>query len=384
MRYRIIRALEMLSRDREVSETFYIETEDELKQFCNRLADAECIGLDTEFLREKTYYAKPCLLQVSGNGLIACIDPLAIEHLSALRDVLFDEGIIKILHACRQDLEVLLQMFDAIPVPVFDTQLAAAFCGHGDQVSYAALVEELAGVSLPKAHTRARWCQRPLSDDEICYAEDDVRYLVDLYTKLDNALQERGRKDWFDAGMQGLTDLNSFEIINADAWTRIGAIRSLRGQAFHAAKRLATWREETARRRDLPRRWVMADQLVIALAEQRPEDLQALAGIEGMTDGLLKHRGRQLLDAIADTSGNDDSEGPPVSARPDAREKALSKQLAKLLDEKAAELDMPASLLATRRELMAMVQGDRSLNVLKGWRGEVIGAKLLEQLEKNA
>lgn len=367
-----------------MSETFYIDTEDELKQFCSRLGDAPCIGLDTEFLREKTYYAQPCLLQVSGNGLIACVDPLAIDDLTGLRDILFDSSIVKIMHACRQDLEILLQLFDAIPGPIFDTQLASAFCGHGDQVSYAALVEALTGVSLSKAHTRARWCQRPLSDEEICYAEDDVRYLPDVYTMLNDALQEKGRMEWFRESMLSLTDASGFEINNDDAWKRIGAIRSLRGAAFHTAKRLAAWREETARRRDLPRRWIMADQVVVALAEQQPVDMQQLAGIEGMTDGLLKHRGRQLLSVIADSDASDASDAPPVNTRPDATEKTLSKQLAKLLDEKAGELDIPASLLATRRDLMAMVQGSRSLDVLHGWRGEIIGDKLLEQLEKNA
>ena len=368
----------------QMSETFYIDTEDELKRFCDMLGGAHCIGLDTEFLREKTYYAQPCLIQVSGNGLIACIDPLAINDLAPLRAVLFDKGIVKLMHACRQDLEILLQLFDAIPGPVFDTQLAAAFCGHGDQVSYAALVEEMAGITLSKAHTRARWCQRPLSDEEIRYAEDDVRYLPDMYEVLADGLNKLGRANWFEAGMDSLTDVSGFEIVNGDAWKRIGAIRSLSGRSFHVAKQIATWREETARRRDMPRRWIMADQVVVALAQKQPADMQELAEIEGMTDGLLKHRGKQLLSVISDTDAGDTALEPPKNIRPDAREKALSKQLAKILDDEAGRLNIPASLLATRRDLMAMVQGERSLNVLQGWRREAIGEELLEQLEKSA
>lgn len=368
----------------QVSETFYIDTEDELKRFCDKLSSAPCIGLDTEFLREKTYYAKPCLIQISGNELIACIDPLAIDDLDPLREILFDKNIIKLMHACRQDLEILLQLFDAMPGPVFDTQLAAAFCGHGDQVSYAALVEEMMGVSLSKAHTRARWCQRPLSEEEIYYAEDDVRYLPDIYDVLDAELKKLARIDWFQAGMDSLTDVSGFEIVNGDAWKRIGAIRSLSGRSFQVAKQVAAWREETARRRDMPRRWIMADQVVVALAQEQPADMKEITAIEGMTDGLIKHRGRQLLAVIADTEVDDTAAQPPNNARPDAREKTLSKQLAKILDNEAERLNIPASLLATRRDLMAMVKGERSLDVLQGWRREVVGEELLEQLEKDA
>jgi ribonuclease D len=368
----------------EVSDTFYIDTEEELKRFCDRLDNACCIGLDTEFLREKTYYAQPCLLQVSGNGLIACIDPLMISDLGRLRVLLFDPGIVKILHACRQDIEILLQMFAAIPGPIFDTQLAAAFCGYGDQLSYAALVELLAGVTLPKAHTRARWCQRPLSDAEILYAEEDVRYLPGMYETLDRELARKGRKDWFEAEMSRNTDAAGFEIDNGMAWQRIGAIRALRGRSLQVAKQLAAWREDTARNRDKPRRWIMSDPLVVALAQEQPQTLQELAVVEGMTDGLLKHRGAQILTVIAEVGSVPPDMQAPVNVRPDAREKALSKALAVIIDDKATELDMPPSLLATRRDLMALVQGERALPVLQGWRSQLIGDALLEKLETGA
>jgi len=362
------------------SGTFYIESENELKRYCAACEGGELLGLDTEFLRERTYYPQACLVQVSGPAGIACVDPLAVTDLAPLRDLLALPVLPKVMHACRQDLEIFQQLFDAVPPAIFDTQLAAAFCGHGDQVSYAALVDALTGIHLPKAHTRARWCERPLKAAEIHYAEDDVRHLPALYRHLAERLAALGREDWFAADMAVLTDPTTLVIDPAIAWQRVGALRNLDGAAYHVACALAGWREATAQRLDRPRNWIVSDAVLVRIAQAMPTNREQLAAIEDVMPGLVNNRGREILAQIEQARENT-APTPTVAQRPSNREKSLQKQLARRLDECAADLGMPASLLATRRDLLALVQGERKLPLLQGWRVEQVGRELLGLLE---
>jgi ribonuclease D len=368
------------------SESYYIETDAELQHFCQQLGQHEGspLAVDTEFLRERTYYPKPCLLQLSGETGIACVDLITVSDLGALRDLLFEVGRVKLMHACSQDLEIFHLLFGAVPVDIFDTQLAAAFCGYGDQLSYAALVDSLLQVHVPKAHTRARWCDRPLAQAEIHYAEDDVRYLQDIYQRLSTELDGLGRRAWFDADMQQLTGAMTIDNDPAEAWQRLGAVQQMAGRPLAAAKALAQWREQQARQRNKPRSWILSDALLLQIANRLPDSRSALAAIDGVNQGLLKHRGDDLLQIIAASEQHDEPGQPASSGRPTARQKTLRKYLATLLDETAEQLGVPASLLATRRDLMAMVQGQRQLPLLNGWRAEVVGHKLLEVIDQES
>lgn len=368
------------------SESYYIETHSELQHFCQRLEQQGNLplGVDTEFLRERTYYPQPCLLQLSCEGAIACIDLVEIDELGALRDVLFTPGRVKLMHACSQDLEIFHLLFGAVPADIFDTQLAAAFCGQGDQLSYAALVDKLLDVHVPKAHTRARWCDRPLAPAEIHYAEDDVRYLHALYRHLSTDLDRLGRREWFEADMLQLAAGMTIDADPEQAWRRLGALQQMSGRPLVAAKSLARWREEQARQRNKPRSWILSDAVLLQIANQLPTSRSALAAIDGVSQGLLKHRGDDLLQIVVASEGHDEPAQPTGGGRPTPRQKALHKRLASLLDQQAEMLALPPSLLATRRDLMALVQGQRQLSLLGGWRAEVIGRQLLEVLARES
>jgi len=364
--------------------TFYIESTTELKAFCAELQNGSWIGVDTEFMRERTYYPEPCLIQLSGNAGIACVDIVALEDLAPLKEVLMREDIVKLMHSCSQDLEIFHLLFDRIPPNIFDTQVAAAFIGKGDQLSYAALVEDICNVKLSKAHTRARWCNRPLSEEEIYYAEDDVRYLPAMHESLSAELESVGRREWFEAEMQVISKTSVFAINGSNAWQRMNALRQMAGQQLAAAKALAGWREDLAQSRDKPRSWILADKVLVRIANALPETKDELASIEDVTDGLVKHRGDRLLAIIRQSAEHDEPDQPSGPGRPDAREKALKKELAKILDSVAENLTLPASLLATRKDLAAMIQGDRKLAVFQGWRAEAVGQELLDYLQSNS
>jgi len=366
------------------NETFYIESAEELKAFCTELQKGSWIGVDTEFMRERTYYPEPCLIQLSGDAGIACVDIVVIKDLTPLKEVLLRNDIVKLMHSCSQDLEIFHLLFDEIPPNIFDTQVAAAFIGKGDQLSYAALVEDICNIKLSKAHTRARWCNRPLSEEEIYYAEDDVRYLPAMHDSLSAELEQLGRKDWFTAEMQGITKSSVFSINESNAWQRMNALRQMAGRQLAAAKALASWREDLAQSRDKPRSWILADKVLVRIANTLPETKNELASIEEVTDGLVKHRGDRLLAIIRQSVEHDEPEQPSGPGRPDASERALKKELAKILDAAAEKMALPASLLATRRDLTEMIHGDRELAVCKGWRAEAVGQELLDYLQNNS
>lgn len=364
------------------NKTFYIESAAELKALCTELQNGTWIGVDTEFMRERTYYPEPCLIQLSADAGIACVDVLTIDDLAPLKEILCRSDIVKLMHSCSQDLEIFHLLFDEIPPNIFDTQVAAAFLGKGDQVSYAALVEDICEVKLHKAHTRARWCNRPLSKEEILYAEDDVRYLSALQSSLTEALENRGRKEWFDAEMQAITNSSVFAINDSNAWQRMNALQQMSGRQLAAAKVLAGWRENLAQSRDKPRSWILADKVLLRIANSLPETKKELASVEEITDGFVKHQGERVLAIIKQSAEHNESDQPSGPGRPGAREKALKKELATILDAAAKKMDIPASLLGTRRDLTALIHGDRELALLQGWRAEIVGHKLLDHLQE--
>jgi ribonuclease D len=284
------------------------------------------------------------------------------------------------MHSCGQDLEIFHLLFSGIPPNLFDTQIAAAFIGIGDQVSYAMLVEEICNIRLRKAHTRARWCNRPLSSEEISYAEDDVRYLHEIYQKLTADLESLGRRQWFDAEMEILVNSPVFPVNESNAWKRIGSLKFMAGRQLACAKALAGWREKTAQQRDLPRNWIMSDKVLTSIADTLPGTLTDLSSIDEIPDKLVKHQGEQILRIVSASREHNESDRPMGNRRPDAREKAQKKALARILDDAAAAINIPPSVLATRRDLAAMIEGERDLAVLRGWRNDVVGEDLLNYL----
>jgi ribonuclease D len=337
------------------------------------------LAVDTEFVRERTYYPKLCLVQAAIGADIVLVDALAIADGGALARALADERRPKLAHAARQDIEALLPLTGAPLAPVFDTQQAAALLGFPAQVGYADLVRQLLGVELAKGHARTDWARRPLSAEQLAYAADDVRYLPELAAALEQRLAAAGRRAWLEEESGGLRDVSLYRVEPADAWRRLKGLERLDAPALAAARALAAWRERRAMARDLPRGWILPDAAIHELAESRPRTREALARISAVPPGTAARAGEELLAAIAAPPGEAGlvADG---AGRPGPEQVRLQKALQKRLGELAAELDIQPEVLATRRELAAIARGDRDVAAMCGWRRKEVGEKLLAVL----
>lgn len=336
------------------------------------------LGLDTEFMRERTYYAQLCLLQLGTDGLAVCVDPLALPTLDALRPLLAAPQPGKILHAARQDLEVLEPVVGRLH-NVFDTQVAAALVGFPAQVGYADLVREILGIELHKSQTRTDWSRRPLSAAQIDYALDDVRHLPPLQTRLSQRLEQLGRRAWFDEEMAGIGS-ESFAIDPEQAWLRIKAFADLDPDRQRLARALAAWRERRAMSSDRPRGWILPDAALRDIVLQVPRDRAALERIRELPDGIRANSGAQLLELVSAAAVPNPAPPLPQRRRPDAQQLAQVTRLADTTRRAATALNLAPEILATRRELEQLARGDRDGALLRGWRREAIGLDLLNAL----
>lgn len=365
--------------------TRLVDEPDRLAAACERFGGAGVLALDTEFVRERTYFPRLCLVQLAAGEEAACLDPLALEDaLDPFERLLADPGIVKVFHAARQDLEVLLPVLGQVPEPLFDTQVAAALCGHPAQVSYAGLVEDLLGVSLEKGHARTDWCRRPLSAEQMRYAVDDVRYLCALHERLSSRLEDTGRSAWMEEEMSALARVASAGVADEDVYARVRGARSLDAAGQHRLQRLAAWREREARRRNLPREWVVPDAALVAVAAASGLDRESLSAMPELGPKRARRHGEALL-RLAGSAPPSPAQPLLDSVRPlDAAERAACSRLMDAVRRRAGELGIAAPLLATRRDVEALVRGRRDGSVLAGWRREAVGEHLLAALEAGA
>jgi ribonuclease D len=360
-----------------------LSSPDQLSAACSRWTQAPWLALDTEFLREDTYYPKLCLIQVGDGAESLCLDALALrgEALRPLFDRINAAGVIKVFHAASQDLEVLLQLEGRVPVPLFDTQIAAALLGYGDQLGYAALVEKLLGVKLDKSLTRTDWSRRPLSAAELAYAADDVRYLGEIYPRLRQELVERQRLDWLEEDCARLAEPARYRNPPEQAWRRLKGLARLQPAAQRAAAALAAWRERVAQERNRPRKWILDDEPLYRLAERRPQGREQLEALQALPPKTLERHAAALLEVIAAAAQDSTPlllDEPPL----DDRQKARLKQLLEKLRLLSETLRIPPALLAPRSDVEAVLRhGDRaSVPLLRGWRRSVAGEDLLRML----
>ncbi len=360
---------------------YYVDDAETLNELCRRIAGRPWIALDTEFLRESTYYPRLCLLQLATDDTLACVDPLAIPRLDPLVEILFDPAVTKVFHACGQDMEIFYHDHGRLPNPVFDTQSAAPLLGLPNQASYAALVQDLLGKTLSKAHTRTDWSRRPLASAQIEYALDDVRYLGPLYLKLQAALEERGRLAWLREDFAALSDPERYRNPPELAWRRIRAAGRLSGRRLAILKALAAWREERARKEDRPRGWILPDEALIDIVRLGPGDAEQLASLRSVKRQAVQEYGAEILALVrqakaAPTAG---PEAPPVErAGPlDPRQEALADIMMALVRVRGAENAINPSMLASREELARLILGERDVEILHGWKKGLIGDDLL-------
>lgn len=360
----------------------FIQTTEELNRLCARLAEHPFVTVDTEFIREKTYWPQLCLIQIASVDEAACIDPLAPEiDLSALFDLMQNQNVVKVFHAARQDIEIFYNLTGKTPTPLFDTQLAAMVCGFGESVSYQNLVQKLVGIELDKSMRFTDWSRRPLTEKQIRYAQNDVTHLRDIYKKMLDILNETGRAHWVDDDTAFLVNPKTYENDSALAWKRL-KLNSTKPLYLAMCQALAAYREDEAKRMDRPRRHVMRDEILLEIAADAPDTADEMAKMRGLPQGFANGRmGRDILKIIAEVKLRDPSTYPvlpkpyelPKSAR------SVSKMLRLLLMIKAAESDVAERLIASPDELDVLAgEKNPDLPVLKGWRFEVFGRDALE------
>ena len=360
----------------------YIDQPPALRELCAELRASEWLALDTEFLRESTYYPQLCLLQLATPGRIAVIDPLRVADLEPLLELLFDDRILKVVHAGRQDFEIFFHLRQRVPEPVFDTQIAAPLLGYADQIGYGRLVQEVLNVRLPKTHSRTDWSHRPLSSAQINYAADDVRYLAELYPRVYEELANRGRLEWLRADFEALASPATYAVVAADTWLRVKGYERLRGAQLATLQLLAAWREEAAQREDKPRKWLLGDDVLLAVAKLMPATQGDLRRIRGLHPRVLNHYARELLALIGEAK-NHAPEPPPEGTRPRPLEpwqEPVVDVLTAVVKQIAAREDLHPSVLASRKDLERLVRGERELAALSGWRGGLLESPLLAVL----
>jgi ribonuclease D len=362
-----------------------IQTPDELEAAVFRMRGADRLAIDTEFMRERTYHPQLCLVQIGTESDCHLIDPLAGLDLAPLHELLRDRSKLKILHAARQDIEVLLLSGGEVPGPIFDTQVAAAFLGFPPQVGYAELVARQLGASIDKGQTRTDWSRRPLTPAQLAYAADDVRHLLTLHTEMQGALVARGRAEWFAEEIAGYENPALYRTDPAQAWRRLKGLNRLRPNEQSAARALAEWRERRALESDKPRGWILADEALYALATREPDSVAALESVPGLPPGVVRKRGEELLDLVR--TARADESGVPLTApkRPEPEQMALATKLLGVVRDVATQLELGPEVLATRKDVEAIAFGSvapEASPLLRGWRNEVVGRRLLDALSR--
>jgi ribonuclease D len=362
-----------------------IRTTDELSQLCQRLAQHDFVAVDTEFIREQTFWPKLCLIQLAGPDEEAIVDPLqpGIE-LAPFYALMANESVVKVFHAARQDLEIVWTQARLIPHPIFDTQVAAMVCGFGESVSYVNLVKQVTGRDLDKTSRFTDWARRPLTEKQLAYALGDVTHLRDIYKRLKSELEATGRVRWLDEEMAGLTDVRTYETRPEDAWRRLKLrVKNRRGLAVLIE--LAAWRERAARIQDVPRNRILRDEALYDIASQQPTETSQLSHLRSLSEGFSRSsRAKEIVEAVKRGLARDIKTVPPIREGVGVPpEKVATVELLRVLLKACAGRSRVAPrLIADSDDLERIaIEDEPDVPALKGWRYELFGAEA-QQLKR--
>jgi ribonuclease D len=361
-----------------------ITTTDDLAAFCKPLAATEFIAVDTEFMRERTYWPKLCLAQVAGPDDAAAIDALAEGiDLAPLDELMANAKVLKVFHAARQDLEIFYLRMNKVPQPLFDTQVAAMVCGHGEAASYESLATKLAKAKIDKSSRFTDWSRRPLSERQISYALSDVTHLRVVYEKLRRQLEKSGRLSWITEEVAVLNDPATYRADPEQAWRRLKP-RGASPRLLGTLKEVAAWRERTAQRIDIPRQRLLRDEQLLEIASHTPKTTEDLAMTRGLGRGFAEGwQGRELMEAIERARTVPESELPTRDKPPEQLRapSAVVDLLRTLLRLKAEQAGVAGRLVASADELDRLAAGKRDIAALRGWRREVFGGDAVDLIE---
>lgn len=364
----------------ETGVTEFISEQADLDSFCAELKGVAAITVDTEFLRDKTYWPQLCLVQVAGPARAAAIDAMRGLDLAPLFELFADPSILKVFHAARQDMEIFFHLTGTLPRPIFDTQVAAMVCGYGDAASYETLAGKLAGARIDKSARFTDWSHRPLTERQLTYALADVTYLRRVHEKLAARLERTGRAHWVEDEMAVLTDPATYRLDPETAWQRLRP-RSTDPKFLNVLRELAAWREREAQRRDLPRSRLLKDEALLELASQAPRNQGELARSRSLSKGVVEGTmGEALLAVISQGLAMPREAAPVIAERVEvpAGRAPLIELLKVLLKLKSEAHDVAQKLVATVADLEAIACDDEAdVLALKGWRREVFGEDAL-------
>ena len=365
----------------------WIASDVQLLRLCEQLEQQTVLALDTEFIRTRTYYPHIGLLQIADAHGVYLIDPLPLRNVSPLANILQNPNITKVVHACSEDLEVFQHYLGVLPAALFDTQIAAAFCGYGAFIGYANLLRAVKDIDIAKQETRSDWLQRPLSDAQLRYAALDVLHLIEIYQKLFGELEVLQRLSWVEA--ECVAVVNKLRNVNHEKnyYQRIKSAWKLKPKQLAVLKKLCAWREQQAQEKDMPRGRVIKDSSIWEMALHLPSTIEQLKRTKDIYGALIENSGEQLL-VLIDVTISDAEQYPPMLPKPmELEQRNIIKQLKQYVSDVAEQLNMPAEILVRKKDYEALLlsKNNRSSQYslpisLQDWRQSVVGDGLLTQL----
>lgn len=361
-----------------------ITTQEEFEGMLDRIEGCRALAIDTEFMRDNTYYPKLCLLQLATDDEEIIVDPLQVQSIKPFARILTDPRTVKIFHAGTQDREILYNYCKVATAPVFDTQVAAPLLGLPQHAGYGSVVSAFCGVKLKKSDTLTDWTLRPLSNSQIEYSLEDVRYLIPLYDTMTKKLERAGRLHWLDEDFEKIQDPKQYEKPDSELWHKVKKASSLPKSQLVHARSLAIWRENIARKRDIPRKWVLPDELLVEICKREPETVDDLYKIRGTHEKLNRTMAEDVVRLIQTGKKSDPSTWPstdnPHHGSPGGE--AVVDVMMAIVRMRAKENRVAPQVLAVHDDLMALASGKRSgIDLLSGWRYEMVGRELVDFLD---
>lgn len=342
------------------------------------------LALDTEFIREKTYFPNLCLLQAATDDEVFIIDPFAVEDLTPLSELLLNENIVKLFHAGTQDLEIIKREVGCLPTPIFDVQVAAALLGQSHQAGLASIVSAFLDINIKKSDSFTDWTQRPLKDSQINYAAEDVVYLAKLYDVMVEKLKRLGRLDWLNDDFAAMIDPEKYEVRPFERYKRLKRVNQLSRKQMAAAREVAAWREEEAVRRDVPRKWILSDEQIVEACRREAKSIDDLFMVRGIRESLSMKDARTVVSKIRDALASPESSWPKLST-PSSSEPNVDSAvdlMDALLRVRAKESGVAQQSLSSRSDLTLLARGHvDQAQVAHGWRRKIAGNDLIDLLE---
>ena len=358
-----------------------ITDQNTLNNFYVRCTKEKHLAIDTEFIRDSTYYPSLCLIQIAGIDFAAAIDPLAKLDMSPIWKLLLNKNILKVFHAGRQDIEIFFELMGEIPTPIYDTQIAAMFCGLGDQIGYEGLVSNFLGLSVNKEHQFTNWFQRPLSKNQINYAISDVTHLIKIFPLINKIIKDNNREDWVSKELEHLSKKELYQVNPDEVWKKI-KLKNSNPQMLNLLKHLASWRENECKKRNLPRNRFIRDDILINISFSKPKTINELKTIRAIPRNLSNDDFYQILYVIENALKTKREEWPLVLNSTAPKISKSSLELLKLLLKYCSEESgLAEKVIANTEDLKCILEGQKkNIKVFSGWRNEIFGEMALSLL----